>query len=557
MSDDLRPDSAEPGDACSDANADAAPHQEQTLTAEESSSQPVEPVSDTQPPQTFDLERILRGAGGDALTYFPVRFLPALTSLITVPVFTGNIDPADYGLFYLVSSATSLASTLAIGWISPSVIRFYWACEKENRRDAFTATTLWVALATLAVAAVILTAILAVVAPRMDPGIMRLLPIGLASMVTASTVTVLQQIQRAANRAKAYARIANTVTVVVTLVSVLLVWQFSSGSAGILLGTVSGNLLVLPFLLRHIAKEGSLAPRRVEKELAREYFGYGFPIMLANVSSWALVLSDRYIIGALRDAAEVGIYSVTYGLGDKIMQLFVQPLSLTMGPVMIKTFEKQGQRLAERVQTQFTRYYLLVTMPLFAGIAAAGQEFMVMFAGEKYHSAYQVLSIVAAATLAYGLTQIAGVGVSLHKKTKIIMTNTMLAAAFQIGANLLLVPTYGYRAAAWTTLVSYLLLLFVTWLRSRPYMAWQIPWLDVARIGGSSLAMWAVLYFAFPPMDDLRRSTALLGVLLAQVAVGMTFYIASVVLLGAVRKNERDAAVSLFRRLLRLSSSRR
>lgn len=536
-------------------NEKPASSDQPTLAAEEDSSQPVEPVSDTQPPQLFDLERILRKAGGDALTYFPVRFLPALTSLVTVPVFTGYIDPADYGLFYLVSSATSLASTLAIGWISPSVIRYYWPCEKEGKGDSLTATTLWVGAASLALAAIVLTAILWVVSPRLDPGIMRLLPIGLASMVTASLVTVLQQIQRAANRAKPYAMIANTVTVVVTVVAVLLVWRFSMGSAGILLGTVAGNLLVFPFLLRQIGKEGSLAPGHVEKKLAREYLSYGFPIMLANISSWALVLSDRYIIGALRDAAEVGVYSVTYGLGDKIMQLFVQPLSLTMGPVMVQTFEKQGQRLAERVQTQFTRYYLLVTVPLFAGIAAAGREFMVMFAGEQYHAAYHVLAIVAASTLSYGLTQIAGVGVSLHKKTKIIMTNTMLAAAVQIGANLLLVPMYGYRAAAWTTLGSYLLLLFVTWLRSRPYMEWQIPWLDVARIGASALAMWAVLTVAFPPAEGIERSAGLLGTLMAQVAVGMTVYLAAVVLLGAIRKSESMAVVSVFRRLLGRSKS--
>lgn len=500
------------------------------------------------PLPTVNLERILRGAGSDALTYFPVRFLPALTSLVTVPVFTANIDPADYGFFYLISSATSLATTLAVGWISPSVIRYYWPCEKEDRGDQFTATTLWVALASLFAAIFVLGAIVLLALPHLEPGLVRLVPVALASMLVASLVTVLQQIQRAANRAKSFARIANSVTIVTTAVAVALVAKTSAGALGILVGTLSGNLLVLPIVLRRVAQEGSLSPKEANRELAAEYLSYGVPIMLANISSWALVLSDRYIIQAFRDAAEVGLYSVTYGLGDKIMQLFIAPLTLTMGPVMVQTFEKQGQHLAEKVQTQFTRYFLLVTVPLLAGIAAASEEFMIVFTNERYQEAYPILAIVAAGALCYGLTQIAGVGVSLHKKSKIIMTNTLIAALFQIGLNLVLVPRYGYMAAAWTTLASYVLLLSVTWLRSRPYMAWHIPWLDVARIAGSSIAMWLLLVTVFAtPKDSV-------WLLLAEAALGVVVYTVLALLTGAVRPSERQAIGNVAKRLIRRSS---
>ena len=72
------------------------------------------------------LTKILKGAGKDALIYFPVRFLPALTSLVTVPVFTRMIGAEDYGYFYLVSSASSFAATIATAWLTPAVVRYYW-----------------------------------------------------------------------------------------------------------------------------------------------------------------------------------------------------------------------------------------------------------------------------------------------------------------------------------------------------------------------------------------------------------------------------------------------
>jgi O-antigen/teichoic acid export membrane protein len=213
-----------------------------------------------------------------------------------------------------------------------------------------------------------------------------------------------------------------------------------------------------------------------------------------------------------------------------------------MGPVMVQTWEKQGQELAQRVQTQFTRYYLMVTLPLLLGMQAVAEDFMRVFTGPDYRSAYPILAVVSAGALCYGLTQIAGTGVSLHKKSRIIMTNTMLAAGFQISANLLLVPRFGYPAAAWNTLASYLLLLSVTWWRSRPYMAWHLPWTDIARIGLAAGVMWGVLRLAF------RDPTDSVWVLLAQVGVGAAAYAVLVLAVGAIRADERAAVAAFVRR---------
>jgi len=248
------------------------------------------------------------------------------------------------------------------------------------------------------------------------------------------------------------------------------------GAFGILLGVVAGNALLVPFGLRNAHSEGSLSPSRFSRKALVEFARFGLPMVPSAISSWMLVLSDRYIIGLTRTAGEVGVYSVAYGLGDKIMGLITVPLLMTMGPVMVQTFEKQGQRLAQDVQTQFTRYFMMAALPLLAGLVAVSQDFMAVFTGEQYRSAYAILPIVSASVLCNGLVQIAGNGIALHKKTTITMTNTIIAAVTQICANLVLVPRFGYSVAAWTTFGSYVVLLSLTWIRSRPFMAWKIPW---------------------------------------------------------------------------------
>lgn len=485
------------------------------------------------------LKGILKGAGTDALKYFPVRLVPALTSLITVPVFTNLIDRADYGDFALISSAAGLASIVATSWINGSIVRFFWTYDKQGRRDDYVGTTVWSLVATLATAALVLFAGVWIFRDSIPPSLLRLVPVGVASLVANHLVMSLLQVFRAANKASTYATYSVTSTLLGTGLSIFFVTVPRMGAFGILLGVVVGNALLVPFALRGVSKQGSIAPSHVRRDVVRDFVTYGFPLVPAAISSWLLVLADRYVIGFVQTSAEVGLYSVAYGLGEKIMQLVILPLTITMGPVMIQTFEQQGQKLAEQVQTQFTRYFSMVTFPLLFGMAAVARHFMGVFTGPEYRSAYPILAIVSAAAMFYGLVQIAGTGVALHKKTTITMTNTLAAAAFNIVANLLLVPVYGYMAAAYTTVAAYLLLLGLTWLRSRPYMAWHIPWLDLGRVLVASAIMAGAIVLAF------SRFQASIWVLLAEVAVGIGVYAVALLAVGGLRADERAFAREL------------
>jgi O-antigen/teichoic acid export membrane protein len=479
------------------------------------------------------LQRALKVAGSDAAKYLPVRFVPALTSLITTPLFTRAIDKEDYGAFYLVSSICSLLASIAVGWLQSSSIRFYWPAKKDGRLDGYVSTIVWTGLASLAATAAVSAAAAWLARGSIEAVVWRLIPVAIAYFIANFYTTAMLQVLRAAKRASAYARLMIATTVLVTIASVALVWYARWGALGILAGAAAGNLAVAPFILRDLAREGSLSPSGIDRSQLREMLVYGMPLVPAGLASWALIVLDRFVLQALRGAAEVGVYSVAYTLGDKIMQLVTMPLLLTMMPSLIEAYEKHGQPLAEKVQTQFTRYFAILTVPLLAGLGAASQVFMFVFTGPQYREAYAVLAIVAGGSMLGSFAQVAGAGLGIHKKTTLIMANTIVAALFNVGLNFTLIPRFGYAAAAWDTLASYLLLLVATWLQSRRYMRWMIPWGDLTRIVAASAIMaacvWALGAY-------LQHGVLLLG---AQVLLGIVVYVAALLLLGGVRPQER------------------
>lgn len=498
------------------------------------------------------LEQALKTAGSDALKYVPVRFVPALTSLVTVPLFTAAIPADDYGAFYLVSSATSLLGNIAIGWLSSSSVRFYWIAKRERRLDAFTATILWAAIASLVTTAGVASVAAWMFRDALDALVVRLVPVAAVYFVFNFLTNLLVQVLRAAKRPGAFARMQIGGALLTTLLSVLAVWYGRLGSAGILAGVGLGWAIMLVPMLKEISKEGSLSPRDADRTMLSEFWSYGAPLVPVSVATWALVLLDRWVIEGFRGTAEVGLYSVIYSLGDKIMQLVTMPLLLTMTPSLTEAFEMRGQALAEKVQTQFIRYFAIVTFPLIVGMGVAAQPFVRLFVDPRYLVGWRVLPLVAAGSMLSSFAQIAGTGLGLHKKTKRIMANTLTAAAANLVLNLVLVPRFGYIAAAVDTIIAYAVLLTLTTLQSRHYMRLMPPWGQLGRVACASAGMGLAMWLAFGRIAQTATRAASAAILAGEAVLGAAVYVALLLVLGALHPKEigmlRQLAAKVIRR---------
>jgi len=490
-------------------------------------------------PGTGLLKDALRGAGTDAARYLPVRFIPALTSLVTVPLFTRAIDPADYGAFFVINAFLVLGARVAAESIASAALRFYWPSKKAGTLSGYVATVTWSVVAVLGIVAAAIAGAGVLGQGILDPLVARLVPVSAAYFFLNYSLFVFLEVLRAANRAREYARISIVSTVLTNVLAVVFVGVLGWGAAGIFAGVAAGSALVIPWTLRTLSAEGSLSPTGVRRDTFSELLAFGAPLVPAGAALWALGFLDRFVIEWSRGTAEVGLYSTAYGLGEKIVQLLTLPLILTMLPVLIRTFEEQGRDTAQRMQSQFTRYFVLATVPLLAGLVVIARDFMHVFTGPQYRDAYPVLAVIAAATLLGGLVQLGSAGLVINKQSKWIMANTLAATALDVALTIAFVPRYGYVAAGWAATAAYVLLLVLTWAGSRRFMAWTVPWGSLAPVFAAtalmSLAVWG-LTLALP------ATVWALGV---EALVGVAVYALALLALRGVRPDERAYVVEL------------
>jgi O-antigen/teichoic acid export membrane protein len=472
--------------------------------------------------------------------YLPAQVVPAVVGILSVPVITRLFSPGEYGVFSVAMATVVLATTL-LGWVPAAIIRFHPAAEREGTLPGFLGTVQCVTGLSVLAGGALAAGVLLLLGPHLSPVLRQLLWIGVLAFGLDSLFYVYQHVLRARRSVGWYSVHATLKSAGSLGLGIAAVLLFGLGVEGLLWGTVATTALILPLAVRR-ALAGTPGVRwRIDARLTAAMARYGVPLVAGNIAAWVLSLSDRYILEFTRGAHEVGIYSVSYDIGSRSTMLIVTLFMLASGPLSMRIWERHGEERSRVFVADVTRYFLLLGIPAVAGLIALSGPLMRIMAGEEFFEGRRILGYVGGGVLLLGMQQGFQAGLLFHKRTAILTGSVVLSGLLNVVLNLLLVPRYGYMAAAVTTLVSYaaLLLLVGTW--SRRFFRWPFPFATLVRAAVAAAVMGA----------GIRGTEALVTVppgvmLLLAVPLGASAYALVLLALGEVRPAERAVLRRLF-----------
>jgi len=457
----------------------------------------------------------------DLLRYVPSQIVPALIAFVSIPLLTNLFPPSEYGDYRLVLATIALVSPLA-GWLTTANLRFYPESEANQELDTLYSSNYWLLLLSLGVAGGLWGAVLLLLRRSMRPELTQMFVIGLALLVVNVTFGVTGSLVRSRRRVTWYSIGAVGRSILNLGLGLLLIFSVSRDLSAFLVGTILGGLVVIPVFwwqgTRHVAY--SLRDW-VDWKLAGSMFRYAFPLLFASSALWLLRLSDRYILAAFRGTTEVGIYSASYGLADSSVGVVLTMIQLPFVVLGNQVFERNGDEEAAGFLSKAARLYLLVAVPAVAGVTALGKPLVNALTGPGYAGGYRILPLVTFASMLAGLSYWIGTPFIFRKRTGLTLVGIGAGAIVNVGLNFLLIPRYGYFAAAATTLLGYLTLDVVALAVSRRILKWELPLRTFAKTGLVSLVMagivsWFVRVSPFP-----AGVTIMIGIAIGLVIVGV------------------------------------
>lgn len=467
-----------------------------------------------------------------------------MTGFISVPILTRLFLPAEYGVYALAAGAIDFLYTLAFSGLGAGVVRFYPAYRVRSALSTFYVTLGMSVGFTITLVSVVCLLGLANLQRYLEPSLSALLTLSIFVFVAQAPYAILMNLLRAQERSKLFTIVELLTSYVSIGLGLLLVMQFGFRMDGLLWGALLAYAVVLPFLFFSTTRGVPMHIADFQRQDAVLMWQYAWPLLLGNLAMWGLRLSDRYLIGFFGSASDVGLYSVAYNLSSKSIDILVTLFLLSMGPIVMNTWETHGRNATEDLLTMITRTFVIVCLPAAAGLTILASPFAYLFTTEAYHDGFRIIGYVAFSGFAYGLSRIAGQGLLIGKETLRYAFCQIAAVLVNIGLNLVLVPRFGFVAAGITTLIGYVVMLALLVGSSQNYLTWHFPWRTLRNSSIATTLMGIGIWASYSFSGDFGGLHV--EYLLFSMAFAVGVYFLVLWQLGEAHDEERDAVGRLW-----------
>jgi O-antigen/teichoic acid export membrane protein len=262
-----------------------------------------------------------------------------------------------------------------------------------------------------------------------------------------------------------------------------------------------------------------------------------YPLMINNLLATIFFRIDVQILQPLKGDEVVGYYNAAYKWVDGL-NIIPASFTLALFPLLAR-YGTTAKESMVRAYHGSVRLLSLVALPLSVGMWLAADDLILVLGGSSYlpHSAIALRLLAWFLPLSFINSVTQYVLIALNQQ-RFLTGAFIIGVAFNVIANLLLIPPFGYAAAAAVTVASELALLIPFYVGVRRHLA-PTPWVSLLWRGVVAAVVMAVCGW-------MLVSAGASG-LAAAVASGVA-YVAALVLLRTFGEEDMSLARRLFRR---------
>jgi O-antigen/teichoic acid export membrane protein len=290
------------------------------------------------------------------------------------------------------------------------------------------------------------------------------------------------------------------------------------GLAGVSLVANLVTFLVLGYIL--VVKIFRPTPE-TDPTLQRSMIGESLPLMINHLLSTIFFRIDVFILSPTWGDAAVGFYNAAYKYVDGI-NIIPQYFTLALFPMMSRFAADSRDSLA-RAYILSLRLLLMLALPLAVGTPFVARELILFLAGERFLPDSMIVLQLLIWFLPFSfINQVTQYVLIAINQQRYLTRAFIIGVLFNLIANLIFIPVYGYRAAAITTVFSEWALLIPFYILVRKNLC-PVPWFDVVwRPTVAAGVMGAVLWL----VGDIN--------FIATVAIAGVTYLITLALIGGL-----------------------
>lgn len=418
------------------------------------------------------------------------NILHRIPPLILLPLYLNYLTPEDFGkkeIVVLVIDYLSIVLSMGIG---NAMGRFYFDFS-EGKDQNLVVSTIMLSFAGISLPLIIAIGFFAepiagmVIDSHDDK---YLIIMALASLWLNSLYRMACSYLRIQEKSVLYIMISISKLVLQLALNIVFITLLGWGIYGIFASTlISGILfvagLVLPLLMR-IGFGYSYV-------LFKQILAFSAPMVISQLMSSIVNMSDRYFVKVYVSLAGAGIYTLGYRLGNSIHSFIQSPFQQIWNP---RRFAIHQQADSKSIYAKILTYYCIVQGLFAVLLIVCVRDVLLIIGKPAYFGAADIAQIICVAYVIFGIQTHLNTGILITKKTVFIAKINTVTAVLNISLNFLLISKYGMYGAAIATLACMIFKTLITgyYVNKIYYIAWEykrIFWILLSVSFASSLCL--------------------------------------------------------------------
>jgi O-antigen/teichoic acid export membrane protein len=169
----------------------------------------------------------------------------------------------------------------------------------------------------------------------------------------------------------------------------------------------------------------------------------GAPFLVAGIATQLIFSADAILIEIFKGVHELGIYAAGYAIPAQLL--------LLTGPVMAAVYPRlstHGTSGSATLTAAIAGVLGFLVLPLALGGAAVSDQLVKLLFGGGFHRSGPILAIAMTLPALGAFNSVLGQALAARSRQATVMRVALLTAAFNVAANLVLLPTVGIIGAA-------------------------------------------------------------------------------------------------------------
>lgn len=302
----------------------------------------------------------------------------------------------------------------------------------------------------------------------------------------------------------------------------IVLWLASTGAGLVAMigATVVANLVWLVATLALARPIVNVRPR-FDMDVWKDAIHRSWPIALSIAFNLIYLKGDILFLSLFRPSEDVAVYGIAYKVVDVLTALPVMFMGLLLPALVAEWSQGKKAEFRQHLSRAFD-VFATITIPLVVGAQAVSVPLIELIAGDKYAVSGPILQLLIFALAAVFFSSLYGHAVVAVNKQKPMIWGYAFVALVSTVGYLALIPRFGSWGAASVTLVSELLIAFITFeVVRRESQAVPSPVVLI-----KALACSALMYLVLRIIPETN--------VLLTVAVGATAYFAAMVAIGGI-----------------------